>query len=61
MQIKETRSGLLEVGTFNGEVLLGLSSDNLALSCLLSPEDAREISSFLFNAYLETQGLKVNP
>ncbi len=56
--LKETKTGILEVEEFEGQVLLGISSENCAISCLLNPEDAQELSSFLFQVYVGLIGIK---
>lgn len=52
------KSGVLEIQVINKEIVLGVSVDGVACSLLLSPEEAQKISSVLFQAYLEAQGLK---
>lgn len=58
--LEETTHGILEVTLFEGQVLLGISSENQAISCLLDPEDAQKLSSLLFKAYVESLGTKVS-
>ena len=45
------------VDLLDGQVCTHVSSTELCLSFVLSPEKARELSGLLFSAYVETQGL----
>lgn len=51
--LKETETGTLEVATFEGQILLTISSVDMVFSCTLSEEDAKDLSSFLFKAWVE--------
>ena len=56
--MKDFRSGVLEISIINGEVVVGVSVDSIAISMLLTAEECREFSSELFKAHLEAIGLK---
>lgn len=59
--MKETSAGWVEVEVLEGEVLTHVSTESIAISFTLTPKEAQELSSELFTAYLETQGLKAKP
>ena len=52
--LKETEQGTLEVALFEGQILMTISSGDMVFSCTLADEDAKDLSSFLFKAWVET-------
>ena len=52
--LKETVRGTLEVATFEGQILMTISSGDMVFSCTLEAEDAKDLSSFLFKAWIES-------
>ena len=49
--------GEVRVELLDGDVLIHVSTPIVATSFILKPEDARQLSSDIFSAFLETQGL----
>lgn len=52
--LKETKTGTLEVCTFEGQIMMTISSEDMVFSCTLEDEDAKDLSSFLFKAWVES-------
>lgn len=51
--MNELEKGIFEVSIFEGKVLINISSETVACSCVLSGEEARKMSSLLFRAHVE--------
>jgi len=55
--MKEISAGWVDVEVMQGQVLIHISTENVAVSVALTPKETQQLSSDLFTIYLETQGL----
>ncbi len=51
-KMNELEKGIFEVSIFEGKVLINISSETVACSCVLSGEEARKMSGLLFRAHV---------
>lgn len=55
--MEKCTAGDIQIEVFEGDLIVHIATEGLAVSFILEPEEARKLSSELFKKYVETLNL----